>query len=247
MDFNYLWSVVRMILLEGVGKTLLLFAVVIVISIPLGFLVTLLSKCRVPPLRWIANAYIFIMRGTPLLLQLVFIFYGFPIIGNSLASAFHMEFFRDLFQLERMNAAFLGFSLNYAAYFAEIFRGGLLAIDKGQYEAAKVLGFSKPATTMRIIFPQMIRVALPSVANETITLIKDTSLLYAVAIQETINVAQSIVNRDSNILPLVVAAAVYLVLVFILTIFFKWLESKFNHDKPKKGRKIRLASPEQSL
>ena len=164
MDFQYMFQILPPIL-SGAVTTLLLFGLVILVSIPLGFIVTLLVRSKIPPIRWIANAYIFVMRGTPLLLQLIFIFYGFPIIGNALAETFHSDFFWELFQMERFNAAFLGFTLNYAAYFAEIFRGGLLAIDKGQYEAAKVLGFSRPATIFHIICPQMIRVALPSVAN----------------------------------------------------------------------------------
>ncbi|MDF2568138.1 MAG: amino acid transporter permease [Oscillospiraceae bacterium] len=226
MSLEYI-SKILPLLLKGAGTTLSLFFIVIVLAIPLGFIVTLLAKSKFPPLRWLSNTYIFVMRGTPLLLQLVFIFFGFPIIGIFLNNTFDAPMLANLFRLERFQAAVLGFTLNYAAYFAEIFRGGLLAIDKGQYEAAKVLGFSRYHTTTKIIFPQMIRVALPAVTNESITLIKDTALLYAVAVPELLHFAQAAVNRDFNLTPLFIAALIYLVLVFVLTIFFKWLEKRF--------------------
>ena len=132
--------------------------------------------------------------------------------------------------IDRFAAACLGFILNYAAYFAEIFRGGLLSIDKGQYEAAKVLGLSKSQTTRKIILPQMFRVALPSVANESITLIKDTALLYAVAVPELLHFAETSVNRDFSIVPYFIAGAIYLIMTIILTIFFKWLERRFQYE-----------------
>ena len=132
--------------------------------------------------------------------------------------------------IDRFAAACLGFILNYAAYFAEIFRGGLLSIDKGQYEAAKVLGLSKSQTTRKIILPQMFRVALPSVANESITLIKDTALLYAVAVPELLHFAETAVNRDFSIVPYFIAGAIYLIMTIILTIFFKWLERRFQYE-----------------
>lgn len=127
-------------------------------------------------------------------------------------------------------AACLGFILNYAAYFAEIFRGGLLAIDKGQYEAAQVLGLSKWQTTTRVILPQMFRVALPALSNESVTLIKDTALLYAVAVPELLHFAQTAVNRDFTITPFFIAGAIYLVMTLVLTVFFKWLERRFKFE-----------------
>ena len=132
--------------------------------------------------------------------------------------------------LDRFVAACLGFTLNYAAYFAEIFRGGLLAIDKGQYEAAQVLGLNKFQTTTRIILPQMFRIALPSLANESITLVKDTALLYAVAVPELLHYAQTVVNRDFTIVPFLVAAGMYLIITLVLTMFFKWLERRFKFE-----------------
>ncbi|RDU36706.1 amino acid ABC transporter permease [Neobacillus piezotolerans] len=207
-------------MLEGAKMTILLFFIAIIASIPLGFLLTLAVKSSFKPLSWLAQAYIYIMRGTPLLLQLLFICFGLPmipVIGEYLV-------------LDRFVAASLGFVLNYAAYFAEIFRGGLLAIDRGQYEAAQVLGLNKWQTTAKVILPQMFRIALPAVANESITLVKDTALLYAVAVPELLHFAQTAVNRDFTIVPFFVAGVIYLAMTLLLTAFFKWVERNFKFD-----------------
>lgn len=132
--------------------------------------------------------------------------------------------------MDRFVAACLGFILNYAAYFAEIFRGGLLAIDKGQYEASQVLGLNKWQTLTRIIIPQMFRIALPAVANESVTLVKDTALLYAVAVPELLHYAQTAVNRDFTIVPFFVAGLIYLIITIVLTMIFKWLERRFKFE-----------------
>ena len=132
--------------------------------------------------------------------------------------------------LDRFVAACLGFILNYAAYFAEIFRGGLLSIDKGQYEASQVLGLNKWQTMTRIIVPQMFRIALPSVANESVTFVKDTALLYAVAVPELLHFAQTAVNRDFTIVPFFVAGIIYLIITLLLTWFFKWLEKRYKFE-----------------
>src|SRR5690625_387033 len=160
------------------------------------------------------------MRGTPLLLQLVFFVFGLPllpVIGEYLV-------------FDRFVAATLAFILNYTAYFAEIYRGGLLSIDKGQYEAAQVLGLNRFQTTVRVILPQMIRTVLPPVANESITLVKDTALLYAVSVPELLYFAQTAVNRDFTIVPFVLAGIVYLLMTFVLTVVFKYLERRFRYE-----------------
>ena len=216
---DYLLSMLKP-MLEGAKMTILLFIIAIAASIPLGFLLTLAVKSTFKPLSWLAQAYIYIMRGTPLLLQLLFICFGLPmipVIGEYLV-------------LDRFTAACIGFILNYAAYFSEIFRGGLLAIDKGQYEAAQVLGLNKFQTTTRIILPQMFRVALPAVSNESVTLVKDTALLYAVAVPELLHYAQTVVNRDFTIVPFLVAGVIYLLITLILTAFFKFLEKRFKFE-----------------
>ncbi|RFU66571.1 amino acid ABC transporter permease [Peribacillus glennii] len=216
MSFEY-FNTILMPMLEGAQMTVLLFLIAILVSIPLGFLLTLMARSSIRPVAWLAQIYIYVMRGTPLLLQLLFICFGLPmlpVIGEYLV-------------MDRFVAACLGFILNYAAYFAEIFRGGLLAIDKGQYEAAQVLGLNKWQTMTRVILPQMFRVALPAVSNESVTLVKDTALLYAVAVPELLHYAQTAVNRDFTIMPFLFAGIIYLLITLFLTILFKWLEKRF--------------------
>ena len=207
-------------MLEGAQMTVLLFVIAIIVSVPLGFLLTLAVKSSLKPLSLLAQGYIYIMRGTPLLLQLLLICFGLPmlpVVGEYLV-------------LDRFVAACLGFVLNYAAYFAEIFRGGLLAIDKGQYEASQVLGLSKWQTTTRIILPQMFRVTLPAIANESVTLVKDTALLYAVAVPELLHFAQTAVNRDFTIVPFFVAGLIYLIMTLFLTFIFKGIERRYKFE-----------------
>jgi polar amino acid transport system permease protein len=219
MSFDYINMVLKP-MLEGTKITILLFLIVIVFSIPLGFLLTLAVRSRFKPLSLIVQAYIYVMRGTPLLLQLLFIVFGLPLI----------PVIGDYLVLDRFVAACIGFVLNYAAYFAEIFRGGLLAIDKGQYEAAQVLGFNKWQTMTRIILPQMFRVALPTVTNESVTLVKDTSLLYAVAVPELLHYAQTAVNRDFTIVPFFVAGVIYLIITLVVTFLLKKIEKRFQFE-----------------
>lgn len=207
-------------MLDGAKMTILLFVIAIIASIPLGFLLTLAVKSKIKVISWLAQTYIYLMRGTPLLLQLLFICFGLPMIPGV----------GEYLVLDRFTAACLGFILNYAAYFAEIFRGGLLAIDKGQYEAAQVLGLNKFQTTTRIIVPQMFRIALPALSNESVTLVKDTALLYAVAVPELLHYAQTVVNRDFTIVPFVIAGVIYLLITLILTLFFKFLEKRFKFE-----------------
>ncbi|MDQ0087444.1 polar amino acid transport system permease protein [Paenibacillus anaericanus] len=204
-------------MLEGARTTVLMFFITIILSIPLGFVITLIVKSAIKPLAWLAHGYIYVMRGTPLLLQMAFFCFGLPVI----------PVIGEYLVMDRFAAACLAFTLNYAAYFAEIFRGGLLAVDKGQYEAAQVLGLGRWHTLTRIVLPQMFRVALPAVSNESITMIKDTALLYAVAVPELLHFAQTAVNRDFTIMPFFIAGIIYLLMTLVLTLFFKWLERKF--------------------
>lgn len=219
MSIDYFLSILKP-MLEGAQATILLFLIAIILSIPLGFLLTLLARSSIKPLAYLANAYIYLMRGTPLLLQLLFIVFGLPLI----------PVIGEYLVLDRFVAACLGFILNYAAYFAEIFRGGLLAIDKGQYEASQVLGLNKWQTMRNVVLPQMFRIALPAVANESVTLVKDTALLYAVAVPELLHFAQTAVNRDFTITPFLLAGVIYLLITLFLTMFFKWLEKRLRFD-----------------
>jgi polar amino acid transport system permease protein len=219
MTIDYFNTIIKP-MLEGAQTTILLFLIAIVVSIPLGFILTLAVRSGFKPLSWFAQGYINLMRGTPLLLQLLFICFGLPLIPG----------IGQYLVLDRFVAACLGFILNYAAYFAEIFRGGLLAIDKGQYEASQVLGLNKWQTTTRVILPQMFRIALPAVANESVTLVKDTALLYAVAVPELLHFAQTAVNRDFTIMPFFYAGVIYLLITLVLSMFFKWLERPFKFE-----------------
>lgn len=218
MDFTYIGKL-TMALLQGVTAPIVLFAVVLLVALPLGFLITLMTRVKFAPCRWIANAYIYVIRGTPLLLQLLFIMFGLPyipLIGQFLV-------------LPRFTAAIVGFVLNYAAYFAEIFRGGLISVDPGQYEAAKVLGLTRFQTMIRVVLPQMFRVALPSITNESITLVKDTALMYAVAVPEILHYAKAAVTRDSNTTAFLVAAVIYLVMNTVLQLIFRQIEKKLDY------------------
>lgn len=216
MDFQ----TVVLPMLEGAKMTVLLFIIAIILAVPLGFLLTLAVQSKWKAVVALASTYIYVMRGTPLLLQLLIICFGLPMIPG----------IGEYLVLDRFVAACIGFILNYAAYFAEIFRGGLLSIDKGQYEAAQVLGLNKFQTMTKIIIPQMIRVALPAISNESVTLVKDTALLYAVAVPELLHFAQTAVNRDFTIVPYFVAGIIYLLMTLLLTWFFKGLEKRFKYE-----------------
>ena len=200
------------LMLQGSEVTLEIFCVTLVLALPLGILAALgrLSKLRV--LSRFMEFYIWLMRGTPLMLQLLFVYFALPMIG---------------IMLPDMAAALLAFTLNYAAYFAEIFRAGIQSVPRGQYEAAKTLGMTYPQTMRRIILPQVIRMVLPPVSNETINLVKDTSLIYILAMNDLLRVARTIVQREFDMTPFVVAAVFYLAMTAVLTWGFKKLEAHY--------------------
>ena len=229
MDFSYIARIFPA-LMQGAGTTLLLFALVFPFSLPLGFLITLCANCRFRPVKWIAQAYIFVMRGTPLMLQLFFFYFGLPFIPGISQYLRMSSFTAAVLSFTLMVAVIIGFALNYAAYFAEIFRGGLLSIDKGQYEVSHVLGLNSWQTMTRVIIPQMIRVTLPSIGNEAITLVKDTALVASIALPELLHYAKGIVTRDFTTTPFIVAAFIYLLITFVVTLLFKFAEKKTNYD-----------------
>ncbi len=181
---------------------------------PLGFLGAMAKTSRVKTLHIIMEFYTSIVRGTPLLLQIFFVYYGLPLIIPGL-------------RFDRFNAAALTFILNYGAYFTEIFRGGIQSIEKGQYEASKVLGMSYQQTMLRIILPQTIKRVLPPVANESITLVKDTALVVVLGIGDILRNSKEIVARDFTISPFVIAALIYLLMNYVVVIFFKNLEKRY--------------------
>jgi len=202
-------------LFEGAAVTLQVFAATLVLAVPLGLALALLRLSRFRAASTAVAGYIWLMRGTPLMLQMLFIYFALPfvpVIGV---------------RLPDFPAAIVAFVLNYAAYFAEIFRAGIQSIGKGQYEAAQVLGLSRAQTMRRIILPQMVKRILPPMSNETITLVKDTSLIYVLAMNDLLRAARGIVQRDFTTMPFVVAAAFYLVMTLLLTWGFMRLEKKY--------------------
>lgn len=203
-------------MMEGLKVTLEVFGLTLVLSVPLGIIVALCRLSKLGILNKIMELYILIMRGTPLLLQIIFIFFGLPILGWS---------------IDRMPAAILAFTLNYGAYFAEIFRAGIASIDQGQYEGAEVLGLSKVDTFFRIILPQAVKTVVPPISNETINLVKDTALVYAVGFDDLLKIGKTATNRDANLMPLVLVGIIYLVLIFGLSKVLAYVEKRFDYYK----------------
>lgn len=207
-------------LAEGSLVSLKLFFITLLLSIPLGIALALMRLSRYSAMQVSVSGYLWLMRGTPLMLQMLFIYYALPLLpGGGI-------------RLPDFPAAVVAFVLNYAAYFAEIFRAGIQSIDRGQYEGAKALGMSYPQTMRRIIMPQVIRRILPPLSNETITLVKDTSLIYVLALNDLLRAARGIVQRDFTITPFIVAAVFYLLMTLVLTWLFQYLEKRYAcHDQ----------------
>lgn len=203
---------------EGMVVTLMLFAVTLLFSLPLGLLVSFGRMTKNVVIRTIFKAYISIMRGTPLMLQLMVIYFGpYYIFGITNSPSW------------KNSAVAIGFVLNYAAYFAEIYRGGIESMPKGQYEAAQILGYSKAQTFMRIILPQVIKIILPSITNETITLVKDTSLAFTIGIMEMFTISKALAASQTTMLPYVFAGIFYYVFNLIVAFLLELLEKKLNY------------------
>ena len=207
---------------NGFGQTVLIFVLTLLFSLPLGLLVAFCRMSKIAPLRWITKIFISILRGTPLMLQLIVVFFGpFYIFKIGLSSSY------------RFIAIIIGFSVNYSAYFAEIYRSGIESIPVGQYEAANVLGYSRRQTFTHIIFPQMVKRVLPPVTNEVITLVKDTSLARIIALQEIIWAGQAFLKGSQGIAgeiwPLFFTAVYYLIFSGILTVLLGRLEKKLDY------------------
>ena len=169
-------------------------------------------------MRKIAEFNIWALRGTSLLLQIMFVFFGLPVIGISLGS-------------NRLMSAYVPFVLNYAAYFGEIFRSGIQSIEKGQREAASILGFTPFQINMKIVLPQVFKRTLPAVGNEIITLVKDTSLVYIIGLNDILKLSKGIANRDVTLIPFVVAAIMYLVMTFVITKILEKVEKKVIYEE----------------
>jgi polar amino acid transport system permease protein len=202
-------------MVDGAKVTLTLFAITLGLSVPLGLALALLRISAWKPVSTLVNGYIWLMRGTPLMLQMLFIYFALPFVPYV------------GIRLPDFPAAVVAFALNYAAYFAEIFRAGIQSVERGQYEASKTLGLNYFQTMRRIVLPQMIGRVLPPVSNETITLVKDTSLIYVLALNDILRTARSIVQRDFTTTPFLVAAIFYLVMTLVLTWMFQRLEKRY--------------------
>lgn len=221
------------ILLNYLVPTLKVFGFTLLFSIPLGMVAAVLKMCRFKPISWLTNIYILIMRGTPLMLQVIAVYYiipylklaeGLPSPIASLLAGIDIRSENYMFY-----AVLAAFSLNYAAYFAEIFRGGIESIPKGQYEAAAALGFTKTQTFFRIILPQVVKRIVPASSNEVITLVKDTSIANVVAYAEITLKARQQMQVYSSLVPLIIAGVFYFILATVLTFVFSLIEKKLNY------------------
>ncbi len=217
MDFAKLTAMLLQ-LLEGLGVSFYIFSLTLIFSLPLGLLVAFGRMAKNPVVRWIARVYISILRGTPLMLQLFVVYFGpYYIFGISISDSY------------RMIAVIIGFVLNYAAYFAEIYRAGIESMPQGQYEAANVLGYTKPQTFFKIILPQVIKRILPPVTNEVITLVKDTSLAFAISVTEMFTVAKAIAARDKAMVAFVAAGVFYYLFNLVVAFCMERVERKMNY------------------
>lgn len=198
-------------ILKGLNMTLILFLATSLLAIPLGLFIALGGFSKNIFLKKVLSVYTWLFRGTPLMLQLFFVYYGLPSLGVTLSP---------------LSAAITTFSVNYAAYFSEIFRGSIMGIDDGQYEAAKVLGMNYTQTMYRIIIPQALRTAMPSIGNELLGLIKNTSLISTIGVAEILRNSREIVTREFSIIPFAICGVIYLILSTIIEYYLKKIEKK---------------------
>lgn len=203
-------------LLNGFLSTLQLFGLTLLFSLPLGLIICFGSMSRFKPLRWLVRTFVWIIRGTPLLLQLIIVYYGPGLIFNAGL-------------LPRFSAALIAFIINYSCYFSEIYRGGIESIPKGQYEAGQVLGMTKAQIFFKVVLLQVIKVIVPPMSNEIITLVKDTSLARIIAVYEIIWTAQVYIKMEGLIWPLFYTGAFYLAFSGLLTLLFGFIEKKLSY------------------
>ena len=204
--------------LDGFKVTMLIFFVVLLGSLPLGLVITFGSMSKIKPLRWLTRTFVWIIRGTPLMLQIILVFYGPGLIFGAKA-------------LPRMTAVLIAFIINYAAYFSEIYRGGIESIPAGQYEAGQVLGMTKRQIFFKVVLFQVFKRIVPAMGNEVITLVKDTSLARVISVVELVKAAQDIVGLKGIIWPIFYIGAFYLLVSGALTLLFGWIEKKLDYYK----------------
>ena len=204
---------------EGLGKTCAIFFLTLIFSLPLGMIVALLRMSKLKVVSAITRFFITVLRGTPLMLQLIAVTYGpYYLFGTTVAR-------------NKLIPVVIAFAINYAAYFAEIYRGGIESIPIGQYEAAEVLGYTKFQTFMRIILPQVVKRIMPSVTNEVVTLVKDTSMAFTVSYQEMFTIGKQIANSQTSFVPFVVAGVFYYVLNFVVDRVMGRIEKRLDYYK----------------
>ena len=202
----------------GMGTSIEIFTVTLLVSLPLGLLISFGRMSKNPVLRAAVKFYISIMRGTPLMLQLMVVYFGpYYLFGIRVGNGY------------RLWAAFIGFAVNYAAYFAEIYRSGIQSMPAGQCEAAKLLGYTKYQTFFRIIFPQVVKRILPSITNEVITLVKDTSLAFTISVMEMFTVAKALASSQVSMVPFVAAGLFYYIFNLLVASFMEYAEKKMNY------------------
>lgn len=203
-------------LLEGFYTTLKIFGITLVCALPLGLIITFGSMSKITPLRWLTKTFVWIIRGTPLMIQIILVFYGPGLILGWTS-------------LPRLNAVLVAFIINYAAYFSEIYRGGIQSIPKGQYEAGQVLGMTNTQIFFKVVLFQVIKRIIAPMGNEIITLVKDTSLARVIAVVELVKAAQDIVGMKAIIWPIFYIAVFYLIFCGILTLLFNFIEKKLDY------------------
>ena len=205
-------------LLEGFKFNLIIFVVTLLAALPLGLILSFGSMSKIVPIKWLVKTFIWIIRGTPLMLQIMLVFFGPGLLWDGES-------------LSRLNAALIAFVVNYAAYFSEIFRGGIESISKGQYEAGQVLGMTNSQVFFKVILFQVIKRIVPPMFNEIITLVKDTSLARIISVVEITRVAQNYITSKALIWPLFYSGIFYLIFCGLLTILSGKIEKKLNYYK----------------
>ena len=205
-------------LLQGFGESIKVFVLTLLFSIPLGLVVCFGSMSGFKPLRWLTRTFVWIIRGTPLMLQLILIFYGPGLMF-------------DLPAMPRMTATIVAFSINYACYFSEIYRGGIESIPQGQYEAGQVLGMTKSQIFFKVVLLQVVKRITAPMGNEFITLVKDTALARVISVYEITYMGESFISTNALIWPLFYTGAFYLIFSGLLTILFSWIEKKLDYYK----------------
>ena len=212
------FSVMLQQLAGGMLVSIEIFFVTLLFSLPLGLLICFGRMSRNKVIRTIVSGYISIMRGTPLMLQLMVVYFGpYFIFGIRISMGYSLI------------AVFIAFAINYAAYFAEIYRGGIESMPVGQYEAAKILGYNKVQTFFRIILPQVIKRILPSVTNEVITLVKDTSLAFTISVLEMFSIAKALASSQTSMIPFVAAGLFYYIFNLVVAVVMEWIEKKLSY------------------